>query len=164
MVYSSPPHPHLMDRSRLIRGLRIAWSVWWGTLCVLLVVLWVRSHTWRDVLFIPTSDSNAVGLSSKYGGVTIRPNIQSPLRYFDVAPWHHRFKVKPGIQFGGDGEEEGMEQIRFGIVYRPYMTMYLPHWFLVSLSATLATAAWLPWKFSLRTLLIATTIITVGMG
>src|SRR5262245_48948599 len=33
-----------MDRPRLIRGLRIAWSVWWGILCVLLVVLWVRSY------------------------------------------------------------------------------------------------------------------------
>ena len=34
------------DRPRLIRGLRIAWSVWWGILCVLLIVLWVRSY-WR---------------------------------------------------------------------------------------------------------------------
>ena len=25
-----------MNRPRLIRGLRIAWSVWWGILCVLL--------------------------------------------------------------------------------------------------------------------------------
>ena len=33
-----------MNRPRLIRGLRIAWSVWWGILCVLLVVLWVRSY------------------------------------------------------------------------------------------------------------------------
>jgi hypothetical protein len=27
----------MMNRPRLIRGLRIAWSVWWGILCVLLV-------------------------------------------------------------------------------------------------------------------------------
>ena len=37
-----------MNRPRLIRGLRIAWSVWWGILCVLLIVLWVRSYWWVD--------------------------------------------------------------------------------------------------------------------
>ena len=35
-----------MDRPRLIRGLRIAWSVVCGILGVLLIVLWVRSY-WR---------------------------------------------------------------------------------------------------------------------
>src|SRR5262245_57793790 len=35
-----------MDRPRLIRGLRIAWSVVWGILCVLLIVLWMRSYWW----------------------------------------------------------------------------------------------------------------------
>src|SRR5262249_19882304 len=34
-----------MNRPRLIRNLRIAWSAWWGMLCVLLIVLWVRSHS-----------------------------------------------------------------------------------------------------------------------
>src|SRR5262245_39946902 len=37
-----------MDRPRLIRGLGIAWSVWWGILGVLLVVLWVRSFRTMD--------------------------------------------------------------------------------------------------------------------
>jgi hypothetical protein len=32
-----------MVRPRLIRGLRIAWSVVCGILCVLLIALWVRS-------------------------------------------------------------------------------------------------------------------------
>jgi hypothetical protein len=37
-----------MDRPRLICGLRIAWSVWWGIGCVLLVSLWIRSHRMLD--------------------------------------------------------------------------------------------------------------------
>src|SRR5918995_3829478 len=28
--------------------LRIAWSVGWGLLCLLLIVLWVRSYWWND--------------------------------------------------------------------------------------------------------------------
>ena len=37
-----------MDRPRLIRGLRIAVSAVCGILCVLLIVLWVRSYWWQD--------------------------------------------------------------------------------------------------------------------
>src|SRR5262245_34568802 len=35
-----------MDRPPLIRGLRIAWSAGCGIVCVLQIVLWVRSY-WR---------------------------------------------------------------------------------------------------------------------
>src|SRR5262245_47802339 len=40
-----------MDRPRLIRGLRIAWSVWWGIFCAVFVVLWVRSFDSVDVFY-----------------------------------------------------------------------------------------------------------------
>jgi hypothetical protein len=45
---------------------------------------------------------------------------------------------------------------RFGLV--------LPHWFPVLLTALLATVPWLRWRFSLRTLLIAITLVAVGLG
>jgi hypothetical protein len=32
------------------RNLRIAWSVAWGVVCLLLVVLWVRSYWWADAI------------------------------------------------------------------------------------------------------------------
>src|SRR4051812_22362745 len=32
------------------RKLRVAWSVFWGVACVLLIVLWVRSYWWIDTL------------------------------------------------------------------------------------------------------------------
>ena len=49
------------------------------------------------------------------------------------------------------------------------ITMCAPHWFLVSTLFTLAAIPWLPaakWlkRFSLRTLLIATTLVAVGLG
>src|SRR5437763_4883145 len=34
------------------RKLKIAWSVFWGLGCVLLVVVWVRSYTWIDEVWI----------------------------------------------------------------------------------------------------------------
>lgn len=41
-------------------------------------------------------------------------------------------------------------------------TVRFPHWFAVSLVTVVATAPW--WRFSLRTLLIATTIIALLLG
>jgi competence protein ComGC len=40
----------------------------------------------------------------------------------------------------------------------------VPMWFLVFSTATLATAPWLRWHFSLRTLLIATTLLALVLG
>src|SRR4051795_652243 len=35
------------------RKLRIAWSVFWGVACVLLIVLWVRSYSWNEEFAFP---------------------------------------------------------------------------------------------------------------
>src|SRR5687767_13219399 len=37
-----------MDRPRVVRLLRIAWSISCLTACVLLIALWVRSYWWGD--------------------------------------------------------------------------------------------------------------------
>ena len=44
------------DRPRLVSGLRIAWSVWWGIVCVLLVGLWREVIGHMEV--ITRNDSN----------------------------------------------------------------------------------------------------------
>jgi hypothetical protein len=40
----------------------------------------------------------------------------------------------------------------------------LPHWFPVLVAPTLAVVPWLRWRYSLRTLLIATTVVAVVLG
>ncbi len=42
----------------------------------------------------------------------------------------------------------------------------MPHWFLVSMTLFAAVVPWLPWsrRFSLRTLLIATTLVAAVLG
>jgi len=40
----------------------------------------------------------------------------------------------------------------------------LPYFLLVALSAAAVAVPWLRWRFSLRTLLIATTLVAVGLG
>src|SRR5262245_41182892 len=63
-----------MNRPRLIRGLRISWSMWWGILCVLLIWLWVRSYWQTDAV---------------YGLVRLRPVPRS----FVAESAHARFAI-----------------------------------------------------------------------
>jgi hypothetical protein len=45
-------------------------------------------------------------------------------------------------------------------VYR----LRLPYWCLILISVAFAAVPWIHWRFSLRTLLIATTLIAVVLG
>ena len=40
----------------------------------------------------------------------------------------------------------------------------MPHWSVVLILATLSTVLWLPWRYSLRTMLIATTLVAVVLA
>jgi hypothetical protein len=44
------------------------------------------------------------------------------------------------------------------------LAIQVPHWLLVVTSGLMAAMPWLPWRFSLRTLLIATTLVAVVLG
>ena len=149
-----------MNRLRLIRGLRIAWSVWWGILCVLLVMLWVRSYWWVDgfAVLSPNSIQNFT-IASKQSQVMVQylPDA-SPQRRWTI--YRQRLSDFPGppatsslLGFAGDSTSLGW-------------TIFIPHWFLVSLAASLAAFPLLRsrWHYSLRTLLISITLIAVGLG
>ena len=63
----------------------------------------------------------------------------------------------------------GYEHSIFGLdasAYPNYVMVYLPHWLPAMIVAAIGTAPWLPWfsRFSLRTLLIATTLVAVVLG
>jgi hypothetical protein len=45
-----------------------------------------------------------------------------------------------------------------------YFSVVIPHWFVLIVLATCATLPWVRWRFSLRTLLIATTLVPVVLG
>jgi hypothetical protein len=42
--------------------------------------------------------------------------------------------------------------------------LWVPHWFPFVITATVAAAPWIRWRFSLRTLLIAMTLVAVVLG
>src|SRR5262245_61885524 len=91
-----------MERTKLVRGLRIAWSVWWGILCVLLIVLWVRSYRERD--FISRIDKNRwqTTLGSNNGYVYLQ---------------HRQFPPRPGGGIWGSARWK---------IYRSDAIVYMP--------------------------------------
>jgi hypothetical protein len=138
------------------RKLRIAWSVGWGVVAVLLCVLWVRSSSWgegvryvgqeRDVLF-----------GYKVGDVFLslydKPSDNDDERGWELFhyPIHNPERK---FFFSEDG------------FYRDGENNFAPFWFPILLSVMLVALPWLPmarWRFSLRTLLIITTLVAAWL-
>ena len=46
----------------------------------------------------------------------------------------------------------------------PFASLSAPHWFVALLAVGISILPWLRWRFSLRTLLIATTLVAVVLG
>lgn len=138
------------------RKLRIAWSVLWGLLAIVLIAWWVRSYWWVDLVSAPVTKSTNFVLSSMPNGFgfgfvgkssTVMPTWMSNW----TAEW---------LEVGERADRSDFLtyfQLYHGVVGMPY-------WFGLLLSATFAAAPWLRWRFSLRTLLIATTLIAVALG
>jgi hypothetical protein len=126
------------------------------TACVLLVALWVRSY-WRLDILEKRTGFVAVQISSVIGRIAIGhldPRTTIGKSYLsveagDAADWR-----KGGV-------------LGFAYYDDSFVTAFIaPHWLPALLSAALAVIPWISrsWRFSLRTLLIATTLVAVGLG
>jgi hypothetical protein len=144
------------------RKLRIAWSVGCGVLCLLLVVLWLRSY-WRvDKVWRPTATNNGWMIWMFNGRVLSRGGLGFGGK--NELQWS---LSRPADEAPGDRSKPV-----FGFSFGPrYYSM--PIWFMALISGLLTTAPSLntlakriPWprRFSLRTLLIATTLIAIILG
>jgi hypothetical protein len=137
------------------RKLRIAWSVGWGLLAVLLIVFWVRSYENQTVSYNgPVFGSIIIGFDSRPGALTIGVEDIA-----DAQPWSvHRIE-----------KSEFTEQMLGFISTFSYSSdgVRMPYCFATSFATALAALPWLLWwpkRFSLRTLLVATTLISVVLG
>jgi hypothetical protein len=154
------------DRRRF-RKLRIAWSVGWGIACLLLVALWVRSYRYWDQLYNPISKQmDLVIVESASGGVIVRLTTGQV-----GGRWkrHMSRDLRSGSAGGAtrDWNETYRDKEIGGFAYHvtPWHTTFrAPLWFPAVLFAALSALPWIRWRFSLRTLLIAMTLIAVGLG
>ncbi len=142
------------------RKLRLAFSATCLIACVLLSVLWVRSY-WRNERFgVLMSDNRAINLQSASGRVNFN-GCTSPRAKLMIPPG---LRSDPVID-----DTPAVRNFDFGSVTgNPPFTLYwfwVPHWFLLTIAAALTAVPWLTFKrFSLRTLLIVTTLVAVVLG
>jgi len=158
----------------MLKYLRIAVTALGLMACVLLVALWVRSYSSMDQLTVQGEDIHMF--------VATRPGLFS-------VEWAPRPTVEPdewGWTFGawpykplGDGTHDSqfvpivlpgqpIDRLPFNGDYfrmtnRADVAIFIPFWLLAA-SALAAALLWMPRRFSLRTLLIATTLVAVGLG
>jgi hypothetical protein len=133
------------------RNLRIAWSVACGILCLLLIGLWVRSYWCID-----TASFVLGGKSFAFWSEPGRAKVVYLLDDSSRNYWYFRSGMLVDSEYDP-------------IVFRcngNFRTgsVICAHWLVAIPIAMLAPISWLPWRFSLRTLLIAITILALALG
>jgi hypothetical protein len=130
---------------------RIGWRSAISSVCVLatmvLIACWIRSYKWMDI----TDRSSAVNVCSMNGQLfvgetfmimgsnTLNPMAPVPDSHLGICSLRHdKFDL---VALGG------------GIA--------LPYWLIVLVTAPLAAVPWLRFRFSLRTMLVATALISI---
>jgi hypothetical protein len=131
--------------------LRIAWSVAWGLLAVLLCVLWVRSYYHVDALHVPLVGNHALIVASCRGQMTwtATPDIPLAWQTATIAAGDDWYRAPWGLSYPSGAN---------------LFELALPHWFSATVCGVISVLPWLPRRFSLRTLLIATTLVAVVLG
>jgi hypothetical protein len=153
-----------MDRPRLIRGLRIAWTVGCGILCVMLIVLWVRSYWWFDPIRLSYPNGPSLQITSWDGHISTRPTFRSNDIIERIPPSYLQNPIIVKDEFGRTADARWIYVLRYPT--DGFNEVYVPHWMLALLMGGLAVAPWIhrSKRFSLRTLLIATTLVAVALG
>jgi hypothetical protein len=135
------------------RKLRIAWSVAWGIVAVLMIALWVRSYWWTSGV--------------QYWGST---------QVFSIGVVHGSFSYEQAVlpQSGAGWEIVNHRLLKNELPKHPFLVrslptgilVYIPGCFPVMICSVLPAIPWIRWskRFRVGTLLIATTLVAVGLG
>jgi regulator of extracellular matrix RemA (YlzA/DUF370 family) len=147
------------------RKLRIVWSVGCGIACVLLIVLWVRSRTQWDNFHGPLVGGHYFVVNSLDSKLSIGVGkfVGADKWGWSVVPASEPAKRLAIRDIIGEDSTYG-----FGFLLSTnQLIAVIPHWFPILLSGTLAALPsinHLRWHFTLRTLLIATSLGAVVLG
>jgi hypothetical protein len=147
------------------RKLRIAWSVTWGAVVVLLISFWVRSYYANDQIYF-RSASILIQITPSQGAVRITdcsvvaalPGLQMGIGW--------SFNTEDHLIYENEIGSDSLFARVFRKLERPApITWLIPHWLLVLAAVTVAPTPFVwPNHVSLRTLLIATTLVAIGLG
>ena len=127
------------------------------TACVLLVVLWVRSYRNGISTKWLILDRQHVAFHSQVGGLYLI--------------WRTENNLPPNPHFAADElDSELASQVRDLIDRNKLafsttrLSLNCPHWLAALIAAVFSVVPWLLYRFSLRSLLIATALVAVVLG
>lgn len=157
-----------MQRTRVVRALRISITAAGLLMSALVAVMWLRNFWWADVFWAPLPNAGQVAIASADGQVEFgisypalrgaaRANQGTELwgwqtytasrnRVFDILlPW---------------------KQVIHYRVTRNGSIAMLPHWLLAIVPLLLAGMLWIRWsrRFTIRTMLVITTLVAVVLA
>jgi hypothetical protein len=144
-----------MNRPRLIRTLRIAWTTVVGVFSVLLTVLWMRSYSRLDWLRINQPAKSVASLNGR-------------LRFNDV----YNLNASPPRRAGSviarriatSDKNISLWTADRDTLVATGVGLSIPHWSIVLAAAILTALPWTPVRFSLRSILIAMTLLAALLG
>jgi hypothetical protein len=129
---------------RLLRYVRIAFSATCGIACVLLCVLWARSFTHYDQLHGTLGGRSWFSIESERGRMVFSTSETTETSW--------------GIRSGG------LDDFPPDIILPGDVRIVWPHWILALPAAVISAAPWIRWRFRVRTLLIAITVVAILLG
>jgi hypothetical protein len=143
------------------RRLRIAFSTMCVIASVLLIAFWARSNHTLDFLeWNKTKYGWGVSITSFHSRCEFSfasynkawTNMKAGLTSKAVPNANWSWSTNPWFGFGINRTDMGNH------------FLMVPHWFLVLLTSFLAATPWIPWHFSLRTLIAVTTLLAAILG
>ena len=152
----------------MLKYLRIAVTALSLTACVLLIALWVRSYTALEAAQAHVFGQWLVHLQSARGNVlvfTVPEKYLSLTKKSGISP--SRFSSVPYA------EVNALNVLEIAVAgdasYKAYIVpdrriCHLPYFVPVLFVAAIAYAPWIKRRFTLRTLLIGTTLVAVALG
>lgn len=155
-----------LERTGKLKWLRISMSAACVVVSGLLITFWLRSSTRADYVTVQITSTSAISALSAKGRLrvlAVRTKNQTKSNW-TVLP--HR-SVKEMDSFGTGWAFEALAKNSIKTSGVAFIGAKAPSWFLVALSGALAFAPWLPClptRFSLRALLVVTTLVAVILG
>jgi hypothetical protein len=154
----------------MLRYLRIAVTALSLTACVLLVALWVRSHRYRDSVDVYPGGSRMLRIFSWEGVILFAPWVFGSGSRPAVGYTHHTILNVELEAIHAKVGRPKWHAWKYSKHHYPDSSterdLYLPHWFLVVVVGSVGAVPWIinARRFSLRTLLIAITLVAVWLG
>lgn len=144
----------------MARRLRITVSVFFGLLTLALLMLWVRSYFVSQWAFVQVSQSHWLGPQLLRGQLILEGRDASTIPAYGPWAW-----LKFGRTTPKNFAPLQTSFLGFGKIGTPRGAAFvIPLWFPTLLAALLALLPRLSWRFSLRTLLIVTSIVAATLA